>query len=779
VASAAPFDSDWLSPYLADGDGAAARRLLLAGHPARAAAKLQRHLKQKKPADVVQARFLLAHALMRQGKVSAALKLFQSLRKDYPLLAAYHRVNAAEALFKLKRYKAAAALAAGVGQDAVPHRRARWLRARALSRLGHHRACAEHLRAHLGAVRAGSARESASRHLEARLLLARSLEAMASAARSKRQRTRLRKEALGQLKRVVIAGVLSAHGETAKKRLARLSRRLRGGAGLARLTPDEQFAQARVLSRAMRNKLAEAAYGKLLRRKRLARELRCKASYYQARAVFQQRDRARAEPLYVKAIKRCRAAGLDDLVVKSLYNGARGLVRKGKFKAAVARYAVIEKKHARHSYADDARLRAAEAHVEMKDPDGAARLLATIPDRYPAGDMKREALWRLARQAYFGGKLDQALKHLNRIIDTMGRARIYYAHGRALYWKARILARQKKAKAARELYVRCIRDYPLSYYALLSFNRLREAHNETFTALRQVLLSPAGRPAGPWSFKARPLFGSPGFLRGVELARLGFGRAAGRELSAAGVAVKRGQDSADLWLAAVLYDSAGLWHLSHMVPRTMDRAYRWSYPQGEGLRRWTLSFPRAFLPEVKENATGVGIPPWLVLAVMREESGFSTTVESWANAVGLMQLILPTARTTALQHKIKVSRKALHDPAVNVKLGATYLGFLFEAFGQTFPLAISGYNAGEGATMRWLKRFKGLKLDEMMERIPYDQTRRYTKRVLSSLFTYALLYGAADEQVPVIPLDLPTNSAQTFKDARDKLRAASKGSKKK
>jgi len=67
----------------------------------------------------------------------------------------------------------------------------------------------------------------------------------------------------------------------------------------------------------------------------------------------------------------------------------------------------------------------------------------------------------------------------------------------------------------------------------------------------------------------------------------------------------------------------------------------------------------------------------------------------------------------------------------------------------------------------------------MMERIPYDQTRRYTKRVLSSLFTYALLYGAADEQVPVIPLDLPTNSAQTFKDARDKLRAASKGSKKK
>jgi soluble lytic murein transglycosylase len=166
---------------------------------------------------------------------------------------------------------------------------------------------------------------------------------------------------------------------------------------------------------------------------------------------------------------------------------------------------------------------------------------------------------------------------------------------------------------------------------------------------------------------------------------------------------------------------------------------------------------------VRQHARAAGVPEALVLSIMREESGFATDVESYANAVGLMQLILPTARTAGSLHRLQVTREALRDPALNIRLGATFLGFLYKLFQRSAPLAIASYNAGEGATFRWLRNhYPRLQLDELVERIPYDQTRRYTKRVLSSLFTYAVLYGKGAERVPLIAQRLPAVRPRAF-----------------
>ena len=82
------------------------------------------------------------------------------------------------------------------------------------------------------------------------------------------------------------------------------------------------------------------------------------------------------------------------------------------------------------------------------------------------------------------------------------------------------------------------------------------------------------------------------------------------------------------------------------------------------------------------------------------------------------------------------------DPAKNLEIGSRFLGFLWKRFDEAAPLAIAGYNAGEGAVDRWLGERGDLALDEFMETIPYDETRNYTKRVLASYFTYSWLYGA-------------------------------------
>jgi soluble lytic murein transglycosylase len=255
------------------------------------------------------------------------------------------------------------------------------------------------------------------------------------------------------------------------------------------------------------------------------------------------------------------------------------------------------------------------------------------------------------------------------------------------------------------------------------------------------------------------VYGTPGFLRGVELARLGLGTEARRELSAVGIrtagkGAKVDEAQVDrLWLAAVLYDRAAEWATSHAIPRyaVTDYARRW--PAGDNRKRWTLAFPRGYEPLVVEHAARNGQPAALQFAIIREESAFDPLDESFANAVGLTQLTQAPAKRFA--QGLPYTREALRDPVINVTIGARELGDLWKRTGGAAALAIAGYNAGDGAVRRWLRASPpGLALDEWIERIPYDETRGYTKRVLGSFFAYHWLYEAGDP-VPALPPALP------------------------
>jgi soluble lytic murein transglycosylase len=750
------FKREWLVPYLAQGREAEARQALLAGEPERAAKVLRRALRRKRLPHRVQAQYLLAHALLESDEPEAAAQLFAALERSYPLLLDYHLFYGAQCLYRLRRFAEAEAKAAKVAADAALKRDAELVRADALRALSRHKEVATLWKAFLkrypGAARVG----------QAHLRVAEALEQLAQAAKKPDEIEALRAEALEHYKQVTIKAPLSPHAPTAEQRLAALAGQVKDGKEKARLTLWQRFGQAMEYYRAMRHERTEPALAELLKLPDLSPRLQCKATYYLAKTAFRRRERARAAPIFARAADLCRKAGEQDLVVKSLYNGAKGLMRAHKFDEAIAEFGRIEKEFPRHSYADDARLWAAEAAEAGGKQQQAQQLLDTLPERYPRGDMTREALWRLARAAMLAKDHKQALRQLDRALEDLGRARYYYAHGQALYWKARILDQLKQRVQARQLYEQCIREYPLSYYALMAFNRLRERHVTQFRKLYRELIAPVGQRAGTWTFERSKLFGEPGFLRGVELARLGFAAAAAAEFARVGVGIRRGVPTDDLWLAAVLFDRAGLHELSHQVPRSLDSAYKRSYPLGDAYRRWVISYPRAFRPLVHASGRRAGVPAQLIWAVMREESGFSTKIESWANAVGLMQLLVRTARKAGNEHKLEVTRKRLHDPAVNIKLGATYLGFLRRTFGDNPALAIAGYNAGEGAALRWLRNLKGTALDEFIDRIPYDQTRRYTKRVLSSLFAYSVLYNRGTARVPRLGQKLPAAKRVAF-----------------
>lgn len=776
-AAAGLFSEERLRPYLVRGTVAKARRALISNKPEQAVKVLRRYLTRgrRRSPHRRQARTLLAHALLQSERFAEAEKIFASLIKSYPLLADYHLFYRAICQYRLKKFVEATATASRVSKGSVLKTDAELLRAdilRALNRDKEEREIwTAYLQRHPKGARVGKSHFRIGECLER------------EASKGGDQAARLRAEALQHYKQVTLIDPMGDDNDAAVKRIAALSAVLTDGAEKARLSPWQRYAQAKAYARAMRHRLAEPVLTSLLQDKEISPNLLCKASYQLARTVFRQRQRARSAPLYEAAEQACRAVENSDLVVKSLFNGARGLVRAKKPTEAIAKLGIIEKEFAKHSYADDARLLAAEYYdVMSQDPavdhdQQIVQLLSKLPDTYPSGDMSREALWRLARRQMDEKKTGQAIATLDRIIDELGPAKKYNAFGQAMYWKARLLGNLGRRREARRLYERCIREYPLSYYALMAFNRLRERHRPVYRKLYRELIAPVGKRAGDWQFKARPVNREPGFIRGVELARLGFGDDAAREMTSVGLGIKRGAPLEDLWLLAVLFDRAGLWHLSHHVPRGLDSAYRLHWPLKSNYHRWAISYPRAFEPLVIANAKQARISRWLVLAIMREESGFLPTVESWANAVGLMQLLLPTAKRAGSEHRLEITRKRLKDPVVNIKVGTTYLSFLYRSFRDNSALAIAGYNAGEGAVLKWLKRQGRVPLDQFIDHIPYDQTRRYTKRVLSSLFTYSVLYGQGTGRIPRLKQTLPGPEQVSFSRAKKSKRRVKKGRK--
>ena len=156
-------------------------------------------------------------------------------------------------------------------------------------------------------------------------------------------------------------------------------------------------------------------------------------------------------------------------------------------------------------------------------------------------------------------------------------------------------------------------------------------------------------------------------------------------------------------------------------------------------------------PAAPENA--------LVLAVIRQESGFDRTAISRAGARGMMQLLPGTAKQVSKSLSIPYSRaKLTTDPSYNIRLGQAYLAQMLDRFAGSPPLALAAYNAGPHRMDRWLKRYgdprtASVDMIDWIESIPFHETRNYVQRVSEAATVYRhLLSGAQIADVGTAPL---------------------------
>jgi soluble lytic murein transglycosylase len=198
-----------------------------------------------------------------------------------------------------------------------------------------------------------------------------------------------------------------------------------------------------------------------------------------------------------------------------------------------------------------------------------------------------------------------------------------------------------------------------------------------------------------------------------------------------------------LRLLVLMLSRMGKERLAHVVARTELKRDLSLAPNERSRAIWLAAFPRAYRELIEKRSAEVKLDPDLLQGLIREESAFDPAAGSWAGAMGLCQLMMPTAKQVAHGLKIKgrMTRNRLHEPDLNVRLGSTYLSQLIKHYRGNLALAVASYNAGSGAVSRWLSTSKASELDEFVEEIPIPETRNYVKRVLGSYTAYQLLYG--------------------------------------
>lgn len=170
--------------------------------------------------------------------------------------------------------------------------------------------------------------------------------------------------------------------------------------------------------------------------------------------------------------------------------------------------------------------------------------------------------------------------------------------------------------------------------------------------------------------------------------------------------------------------------------------------RGRAWDRWLVRavYPFPYRDLVRLEAEEWGLDPFYLAALIRQESAFLAEARSGAGALGLMQVIPSTGESMARSVGPEgFSPGLLLHPEVNLHLGAAFLSRLRERFGDRTPLVLAAYNAGPTRARRWEQRFpESRELERFTERIPYEETRGYVKRVTRNVELYRWLYGSGE-----------------------------------
>jgi soluble lytic murein transglycosylase len=381
---------------------------------------------------------------------------------------------------------------------------------------------------------------------------------------------------------------------------------------------------------------------------------------------------------------------------EALYSGGNMYLVRGDAARAVTQYTELCARFPKSVYAPSAHWHAAWLNYRLRRYADAAKLMDEQIAHYPAGD------------------------------EVPG----------ALYWRGRLLEDVEHDPAQAANYYRALSDaYIDSYYAMLGRQRLSALGSQSAATPAPVLASV--RSVGEQNLTAELPENDPHLIKARLLANAALNEYIRPELQLSDV---NGEWS--MLAEAEIYQSFGEDTRALQAMKRSKLPF-FSLPVSEvPMPYWQILFPRPYWTQLSTDAAAHGLDPYLVAALIRQESEFNAGAVSRANAYGLMQLLPAVGKSLAKREGNKhFSTNELLDPSTNLQLGTIDLKASIDRWDGHVEYALAAYNAGDTPVKRWVATNDYKDMPEWVESIPYTETREYVQAIVRNREMYRAIYA--------------------------------------
>ncbi len=348
------------------------------------------------------------------------------------------------------------------------------------------------------------------------------------------------------------------------------------------------------------------------------------------------------------------------------------------------------------------------------DSDSRIKNYEKIYTDYPKSVVAPDALWNVFWYHYKNGRYDEALK-LSKLYPVVYAD--YNIQPKIMFWSAKIHLKTGKKKLARSILHNVASNFPNSYYAFRANAMLKASKKPWHTNANVHIKKDSTFRKFPLNQETKEYRLLNKFVELNDFEAIQNFKIDDKFLNS-WLAAKNGRKSYSVLLAR-------------------DAIAEGNYEMPLSNPKYKLAYPVYYSEFVNKYSAKYNINPYLMLALMREESFFNTEAVSSTGALGLMQIMPDTAR---MMDPSLDSAEKLNNPEYNIKTGISYFSHLMEIFSGNEALCVLAYNSGPGSVKKWLSQNKNKDFDEFIENVPFPETANYIKKVYSSYWVYTNIY---------------------------------------
>jgi soluble lytic murein transglycosylase len=415
----------------------------------------------------------------------------------------------------------------------------------------------------------------------------------------------------------------------------------------------------------------------------------------------------------------------------------------------------IAQKYPHSVWAEEALMAAGNYYWVLLDRGKAVGYYQKLVVAFPDGKNAYNAEWRVAWIAFLNKQPDAD----QRLTTFLAKYPVSANAVDALYWLGRSAERGGNPGHARACYEKALERFPQTYFAHAAENRLQRLGPGTadvVEVLAKIPYPPALRPFD----EPVPAAAADRWAKAQALRIIAFDASAELELKNAYFATSSPRFLLEAAQAA--FDqghfAAGMAYGRIIVPSFESRKI-----SDVPMAVWKTLYPLPYEAALRREAARNDFDPMFAAGLIRQESTFQADIVSYANAIGLMQVLPKTGKILAKQLKVRYNKQLLYDANYNLQLGMLYIANLVKLTGAP-EYAAAAYNAGEDRIALWKSERNYEEIPELVESIPFTQTREYVQIVLRNAAVYRMIYGAGGTQA-VPPVSAASSHARILERA--------------